>query len=264
MKKKGNSKKLNIKRKPYFMVISLMLFLTLGSSFAWYLLSGQKHKATTKDLPVMSPYFLYLLNPDDSTSLQFSVGNIHPGEVKQVVICVSNEKPDDVIGEVIDIAKESDFKYDLEFIYTENLALDYKIYELTKIAYDEGDAIPNGSIQIENVDGFYWTKRMNQENVVASLVGANVSTTRWNAVFGTTDKNTLGAIENKGQYLLFQTDAIGSELHLTYKDKKYDYDYYLIEMSWKANANFSDNAKETDLLYVVVNAKQPEPQVEKE
>ena len=48
-------------------------------------------------------------------------------------------------------------------------------------------------------------------------------------------------------------------MHLTYKNSKYEYDYYLIEMSWKENANFSDNAKETDLLYVVVNAKQPEP-----
>ena len=64
---------------------------------------------------------------------------------------------------------------------------------------------------------------------------------------------------------MFQQDTNDIDLHLAYtydtKSKKpqYEYDYYLIEMSWKVNANFSDNAKETDLLYVVVNAKQPEP-----
>ena len=88
MKKEINMNKLNIRKKPFFMVISIMLFLLVGGSFAWYLLSGQKHEADTNDLKIMSPYFLYLLNPGDNRSLQFSVGNIHPGEVKQVVICV--------------------------------------------------------------------------------------------------------------------------------------------------------------------------------
>ena len=144
MKKEINMNKLNIRKKPFFMVISIMLFLLVGGSFAWYLLSGQKHEADTNDLKIMSPYFLYLLNPGDNRSLQFSVGNIHPGEVKQVVICVSNQKPEDSDEIAIDIAKESDFKYDLEFIYTKNLALDYKVYELTKTVIPENwnESIP--------------------------------------------------------------------------------------------------------------------------
>ena len=158
MKKAEKLKKLNIGKKPFFIVISMILFIAIGGSFAWYLLSGQKHKADTDELKIMSPYFLYLLNPDDSSSLQFSVGNIHPGEVKQVVICVSNQKPTDSVETVIDIAKDSDFNYDLEFIYTENLPLDYKVYELTKNSYDESDKVPDGSILIEDVDDFYWTK----------------------------------------------------------------------------------------------------------
>ena len=261
MKIAEKRKKLNIRRKPFFIVISMILFLVMGSSFAWYLLSGQKHIADREDIKIMSPYFLYLLNPGESTSLQFSVGNIHPGEVKQVVICVSNQKPNDVSGEVIDIAKESDFNYDLEFIYTENLALDYKVYELTKTVYDENNRIPADAIVIEGVDGFYWTKRENSDgNTVTNLQETNVSETRWSAVFSDVSAEGLKNIENKGQYLLFQSDAIGAKLHLTYKNSTYEHDYYLIEMSWKGNANFSDNAKETDLLYVVVNAKQPEPQ----
>ena len=272
MKKEINMNKLNIRKKPFFMVISIMLFLLVGGSFAWYLLSGQKHKADTEDLKIMSPYFLYLLNPGDSKSLQFSVGNIHPGEVKQVVICVSNQKPVGSDEIAIDIAKESDFKYDLEFIYTENLALDYKVYELTKTVLpdDNDEEIPKGSIVIEGVDGFYWNKKTvtidsQEKGTVKSLEWKDVSKARWQAVFNDMEEEAVKKIQNKGQYLLFQQDTNDIDLHLAYtydtKSKKpqYEYDYYLIEMSWKVNANFSDNAKETDLLYVVVNAKQPEP-----
>lgn len=256
MKKELKKKKFNIGKKPFFIVILLIMFLLVGGTFAWYLVFGIKQQADTKDIPIMSPYFLYLLNPGKSESLQFSVGNIHPGEVKQVVICVSNKKPDDIIGEEIDIAKESDFKYDLEFIYTENLQLDYKVYELTKNDYNGSGTIPKGSILIENVNGCYWTKRSNGSSVTG-LEGTNVREARWNSVFG----NDGNDVQNKGQYWLYQTDAIGGPLHLTYQNGQYDYDYYLIEMSWKEDAKFSDNAKETDLLYVVVNAKQPEPQL---
>ncbi|MBQ4521470.1 MAG: hypothetical protein IJA10_00750 [Lachnospiraceae bacterium] len=268
MKKAGKRKKLNLRRKPFFMVISIILFLVMGSSFAWYLLSGQRQEADRRDIEIMTPYFLYLLNPGDKQSLQFSVGNIHPGEVKQVVICVSNQKPEDIVGENIDIAKESDFNYDLEFIYTENLALDYEVYELTQTEISEGEVAPDGSIVIEGVEGFYWSKKSSSDGLgennstIKSLTGVNVSNERWNAVFDTANEDILNGIQNKGQYLLFQKDATENELHLTYKNSKYEYDFYLIEMSWKENANFSDNAKETDLLYVVVNAKQPEPQLE--
>ena len=61
---------------------------------------------------------------------------------------------------------------------------------------------------------------------------------------------------------MFQKDTNEHDLHLSYNydstnGAQYEYDYYLIEMSWKDGASFP--AKETDLLYVVVNAKQPEP-----
>ena len=262
MKKVPNKKKFNIEKKLFFMVILMILLSAVGGTFAWYLY-GQRQEADTTDIKIMSPYFLYLLNPGDSKSLQFSVGNIHPGEVKQVVICVSNSRPEDVTGEVIDIAKESDFKYDLEFIYTENLPLDYKVYELTKKAYDPSEALPQEYIMIEDINNFYWIKRIGLDGItVTDLEGRNVNSERWNYVFQNQEVDFLRKIQNKGQYLLYQNDAIGTELHLTYQNGQYDYDYYLIEMSWKKNANFSENAKETDLLYVVVNAKQPEPMLE--
>lgn len=269
MKKEINMNKLNIRKKPFFMVISIMLFLLVGGSFAWYLLSGQKHEADTNDLKIMSPYFLYLLNPGDNRSLQFSVGNIHPGEVKQVVICVSNQKPVGSDEIAIDIAKESDFKYDLEFIYTENLALDYKVYELsrTEIPDNDEEKIPEDSIMIEGVNGFYWDKKTvtihsQEKGTVKSLEWKDVSKARWQAVFNDMEKEAVGKIQNKGTYILFQKDTNDHDLHLSYNydstnGAQYEYDYYLIEMSWKDGASFP--AKETDLLYVVVNAKQPEP-----
>ena len=189
-----------------------------------------------------------------------------------MVICVSNQKPEDSDEIAIDIAKESDFKYDLEFIYTKNLALDYKVYELsrTEIPDNDEEKIPEDSIMIEGVDDFYWNKKMvtidsQEKGTVKSLEWKDVSKARWQAVFNDMEEEAVKKIQNKGQYLLFQQDTNDIDLHLAYtydtesKKPQYEYDYYLIEMSWKVNANFSDNAKETDLLYVVVNAKQPEP-----
>ena len=189
-----------------------------------------------------------------------------------MVICVSNQKPVGSDEIAIDIAKESDFKYDLEFIYTKNLALDYKVYELsrTEIPDNDEEKIPEDSIMIEGVDDFYWNKKMvtidsQEKGTVKSLEWKDVSKARWQAVFNDMEEEAVKKIQNKGQYLLFQQDTNDIDLHLAYtydtesKKPQYEYDYYLIEMSWKVNANFSDNAKETDLLYVVVNAKQPEP-----
>lgn len=261
-------KRLRKKRKPlFFIVIFMILFLLLGGTFTWYLLSWKKQEADRDNIEVMTPYFLYLLNPGDHNSLQFSIGNIHPGEVKRVVICVSNQKPKDSSDTGIEIAKESDFNYDLEFIYTENLALDYKVYELSKKNVEDNQNVPENGIIIEGINDFYWTKKgkstesENETENGSPLNGENVSNSRWEEVFKKTDESIdFAEIENKGQYLLFQKDVNGNFLHLSYLADIYEYDYYLIEMSWKENANFSDNAKETDLLYVVVNAKQPKPQ----
>lgn len=261
-------KRLSKKRKPlFFIVIFMILFLLLGGTFAWYLLSWKKQEADRDKIEIMTPYFLYLLNPGDNSSLQFSVGNIHPGEVKRVVICVSNRKPTDSNESVIDIAKESDFNYELEFIYTENLALDYKVYELSKnFANDTNTEIPQNGIKIEGVNDFYFTKKKKSSGTETeqdgALEGEDVSGSRWEKVFENSEESEVSSsIENKGRYLLFKEGADGNELHLSYHGNQYEYDYYLIEMSWKSNAKFSDNAKETDLLYVVVNAKQPKPQL---
>ena len=273
-------KRLRKKRKPlFFIVIFMILFLLLGGTFAWYLLSWKKQEADRENIEIMTPYFLYLLNPGDNSSLQFSVGNIHPGEVKRVVICVSNQKPNGSEGSGIDIAKESDFQYDLEFIYTENLPLVYQIYELEEKEISESNStVPAGGIQIEGVTNRYWVKKQKQTNATensnesggetqdaGALIGTDMSETRWKETFNKAEEieNTinLNSIENKGKYWLYEKDVNDQLFHLKYAQNQYEYDYYLIEMKWKDGADFTVNAKETDLLYVVVNAKQPKPQL---
>lgn len=252
-KRKRNKKK---RKKPILISCIIMIFLVLGATFTWYLFTKDNH-GDRKEAKIMTPYFLYLLNPDDTHSLQFSVGNIHPGETKQIVICVSNKKPvDDDFGS-IDIARESDFNYDLEFIYTENLAVNYKIYEMEKHT-DDGTAMPEDAVVLESIDGMYWTKAASGDGTqpVPLVMASDVTETRHTEVFGNA---VVDDVINKGRYELYKQDSNGNPLHLTYKNDTYEFDYYMIEISWKDNIKFADYTKETDLLYVVVNAKQPEP-----
>lgn len=252
------SSKKKKKKKPVIIAAVVAMLLAMVATFSWYLFNKDSH-ADTKDIKIMTPYFLYLLNPDDKTSLQFSVGNIHPGEVKQVVICVSNKKPDDVSDGSVDIARESKFIYDLEFVHTENLKVNYDIYELQKDSYTDTADIPSNGILVDGVDGVYWTKMETDGNVNPLTPTKDETTSRLNTVF---PEGTDGVF-NKGKYLLYQYDSNGVQMGLEYKDngtdKKYEFDYYLVEISWEKNVNFSEYTKETDLLYVIVNAKQPKP-----
>ena len=252
------SSKKKKKKKPVIIAAVVTMLLAMVATFSWYLFNKDSH-ADTKDIKIMTPYFLYLLNPDDKTSLQFSVGNIHPGEVKQVVICVSNKKPDDVSDGSVDIARESKFNYDLEFVHTENLKVNYDIYELQKDSYTDTADIPSNGILVDGVDGVYWTKIETDGNVNPLTPTKDETTSRLNTVF---PEGTDGVF-NKGKYLLYQYDSNGVQMGLEYKDngtdKKYEFDYYLVEISWEKNVNFSEYTKETDLLYVIVNAKQPKP-----
>lgn len=252
------SSKKKKKKKPVIIAAVVTMLLAMVATFSWYLFNKDSH-ADTKDIKIMTPYFLYLLNPDDKTSLQFSVGNIHPGEVKQVVICVSNKKPDDVSDGSVDIARESKFNYDLEFVHTENLKVNYDIYELQKDSYTDTADIPSSGILVDGVDGAYWTKMETDGNVNPLTPTKDETTSRLNTVF---PEGTDGVF-NKGKYLLYQYDSNGVQMGLEYKDngtdKKYEFDYYLVEISWEKNVNFSEYTKETDLLYVIVNAKQPKP-----
>lgn len=229
--------------------LCLVFLMVSGVTFAWYTRT-ENVSASRENIEVMTPYFLYLLNPGTSDSLEYTIGNIHPSETKQTVICVSNQKPDDVEDDSIDIARVSDFAYELEFITTNNLEVNYEIYELTMHKLAEGQIAPSGTVTMHEVPGVYWTKVGN------ALVGQDTSAERHAGVFGTS--NPSGVV-NSGKYTLYSKDSKGRELHLSYSGGSYDYDYYLIEIDWIDENSFENSLKETDVNYVVVNAMQPEP-----
>ena len=68
---------------------------------------------------------------------------------------------------------------------------------------------------------------------------------------------------NLGTYDIYDKTS-GSDFQLNSKVENnnvvFDLNYYLIELSWQEGIQFSDYLKETDLMYVIVNAMQLEPQ----
>ena len=230
---------------------------------AWYSKQDAK-RAQTDKAKVMAPYNLYLLNPDAQDLLQFAVGNLHPGEKKETVICVSNHNPNEK-NDMSELAKDSKFGYDLMLVYTENLAINYSIYPLEKHDWP-GDGDPNldenAYIMDDRTMGVcYWTKKteeVDDQKKEITLDGKFMTGDMRKSV-GTDQPG----IVNAGAYWISTDDT----MELEYKagangEGKYEYDYYLIEIDWDKNINFDSYRKETDMVFVVVNAKQPRPILE--
>ena len=89
------------KKKIWIAAILCVLCLAVGGgTMAWYLREDVK-QAETDGVEIMAPYNLYLMNPNARDSLEFAVGNLHPGEMKHTVICVSNRVPENYVGKII-------------------------------------------------------------------------------------------------------------------------------------------------------------------
>lgn len=249
------------KKKIIVLAVCIILLLALsGGTFAWYLREDAK-RAQTEAAAVMAPYNLYLMNPNATDTLQFAVGNLHPGEIKQTVICVSNKRPDNYKGDDSDMAeqaKESEFLYDLMLVHTDNLAVNYTVYPLKREEMTLGTVLPEGSIIMEDdtKGKYYWTKEGIDPvtGEAKALNGEDISDDMRQRVFGS---QSISGIVNVGTYWL--SDDEDYPMQLAYKNGSYEFDYYLIEVKWDNISNFDDYKKETDLVYVVVNAKQPRP-----
>ena len=255
-------------KKAWLVACLALVMVMLAGTLAWYVLNAIR-EIDSKDTEVMTPYLLYLLNPTDEKSLALTVGNLHPGETKQAVICVSSQKPED-IG-IMTISKDSEFSYELELAYTENLAVDYNVYELKLVEAEAGDGTTSDGlilVQDENGENTKYFKKAGNEKLANANVDVNAK--RQEEMYGG-DETSRQSIVNLGQYDLYQADAAGNNLKLNTKvfvendEVQYDKDYYLIEITWKqtdangASIQFDDYRKETDLVYVIVKAMQPEP-----
>lgn len=223
-------------------VISIVgILLLFGITFAWY--SVVKREADSKSAEVMEPYHLTLLNPSETDVLQLSVGSLLPGRTKQIVFCVSNKENEDKIN-----MGGTDFDYSMELIYTENLAVNYKIYELTKSDAENGSIVTEDTNQL-----FYWNVKA--PNV--PLAGTDVSAERHTEV-------GLGGTEiNRGTYIQYTSnESIDFHLSSGADGAGYESQYFLLEIEWDeaAGNSFEKYEKETDMIYILVKALQPEPQ----
>ena len=267
---KGLRRKAERQKAWLVLCLSLVLILIVGT-FAWYVISAIR-RVDSEDTTVMTPYLLYLLNPTDEQSLAITIGNLHPGETKQAVICVSSQKPEEM--GIAAISKDSEFAYELELAYTENLALDYKVYELELIEDAEANVIEDLIVVEDSTGSNTKTFKRALSGEKLAKAAPDVSQERQKEMYPGSDE-ARAKIVNLGQYDSYRTDAAGKVLSLNTKvttengTVEYDKDYYLIEMKWKdkdENGNtvrFENYTKETDLIYIIVKAMQPKP-VEKQ
>lgn len=239
------------------MMFCAMLSLVIGSSatYAWY--GARERTADSAPADVMKPYYLNLRNPSDTADLQLSVGNLFPGDVKQIVFCVSNKNNE---KQGLDMGVTS-FGYSIELIHTENLALEYKIYELIrKEGGQSGEVTVLDVVEVDGVSTEYITNFDKKSNV--SLVGTDVSDTR------RTQAGLTGTMPvNAGKYTSYTKTSNSQALRLEAGvnpdgTPTFDSQYFLLEIDWRDGAatQFEKYEKETDMIYLLVEALQPKPQ----
>lgn len=234
-------------------------------SFAWYYYQSHR-KVISEEREVMAPYYLYLVDETGQDFFSLTVGNLHPGEVKQIILGVTNKKPNNDDGISYNVGKDSIFDYELELAYTQNLPLEYKVYELQK---QENGESTNGSLDENSIT----VNTTNSEgNEPGSVSFTKTLLTQKYDTESISNKNNeemyrenYTSTVNLGQYDIYdKSSKDGTNLNLatTVKDGTvtFDLDYYLIELEWEDDIDFSDYLKETDLVYVIVKAMQLEPE----
>ena len=252
------------------MAFCAMAAILIGSTatFAWY--GVTKREADSESAEVMKPYYLTLLNPSETDSLQLAIGNLFPGDVKQIVFCVSN-KNNEKSGLEMGVTT---FNYSIELIHTENLALQYRIYELQAAEEGEDGAIAAlDTVTVTNEGGetteenkiTYWKKTLS-----TPLTGVDVSELRHTQAGITNEEGTLINANvlpvNAGEYISYEKDSQNKALCLEAGEKDgnptFDSQYFLIEIDWEEGADevFEKYEKETDMIYLLVEALQPEPE----
>lgn len=262
-KKSQRNRNLCGKQKGWILAVMLCVLGFSMVSFAWYYRKTHK-EAETEGREVMVPYYLYLLDDSESTSFQLAVGHLHPSETKSVIVGVSN-KAVGQSGVTYPVGRSSEFDYELELAYTPNLPMDYKIYELMETDAPETQGDPS-VIEIENENGVIrYLKPVASDGQVNPLEISDDSdlVTRNNneEMYGVGAEPST--VVNYIQYDVYRQDAVGASLSLSTKSRDdstdYDLDYYLIELKWQDGIVFDNYLKETDLVYVIVKALQPEP-----
>lgn len=258
-KKQVHKRKIEKNKRKVIATSVLIVFNMMLLSFAWYYY--QTHLVfQSEEREVMPPYCLYLVDSNGTDALELTIGNLHPGEKKQVVVGVSNKAVDGGTQGSFNIARDSMFNYELELAYTKNLPVDYKVYSLE----ESGEANAEGSndnlvvVELETGEGQsvskVFTKTLLNKNAAES---DRITEKNNNDMYGGS------GVVNIGQYDVYDKTSNASFDLTTNVDEtgkvNFDLDYYLIEINWQSGISFSDYLKETDLVYVMVKALQLEP-----
>lgn len=259
-KMKVNKNKIEKNKRKVIATSVLIVFNMLLLSFAWYYY--QTHLVfQSEEREVMPPYCLYLVDSNGTDALQLTIGNLHPGEKKQIVVGVSNKAVDGGNQDSFNIARDSMFNYELELAYTKNLPVDYKVYSLAEVEGTNQENALNDNlvvVELETGEGQpvskVFTKTLLNKNAAES---DKITDKNNNDMYGGS------GVVNIGQYDVYDKTSNASFDLTTNVDEtgkvNFDLDYYLIEINWQQGISFSDYLKETDLVYVMVKALQLEP-----
>jgi hypothetical protein len=242
-------------------VLMSLVMLAGAIGFAWY--AYQKHEVKTENMSIMTPYTLYLLNPGAEDYLTLSIGDLHPGETKQIVVCVSSH---DVGGTAK--SKQGVFSYQMELAYTDNLKLSYQIYPLTPVDEKEtaaGSDYITSECEIKKDEDnkvmktYYFRKdtKALMESEDSDTMQTKYREEMYRNLQNIKDStDSLNGIVNLGNYKIYDKKSDGSTLKLNLGDTN-QYNYYLIEVTVDSNLNMNSYKKETDLIYLIAKAKLP-------
>lgn len=246
-KKKFIGKGLRMQILAWCSIAGILMFF--GFSFAWF--TSVERTAESKVTNVMAPYYLTLLNPSETDVLQLSIGSLIPGKTKQIVFCVSNKHNEE--NELINMGG-SDFDYSMELIHTNNLALNYTIYELEEAQEENAEIVAEDIVSVDGVETTvlsYWKAKSPN----TPLSGVDVSRERHEQV------ELTGEEINSGTYVEYKKSDI-NDFHLSDNGEGYDSQYFLMEIKWDdaALSSFEKYDKETDMIYILVKALLPKPE----
>lgn len=265
MNRNEKKKSLNKRsKKRIIIILAIIAAVAVPAIFAWFYY-GAKH-AYTADGNLMTPYNLYLLEANKEDRLRLTVGSLHPGETKQIVVCVSSHDANSTSTP----PRESTFPYTMELAYTTNLPLNYKMYELTPKTEGKGDV--SSTYTKGGVTNTYWFDKVKYNGATADKdivlekneeksEDKNSSTSKNKEMYGSS--KTSDTIVNWVQYDTYSKNRNKDEndngFKLSLSDATKQYNYYLIEISWKEGIDFSEYTKETDLIYLIAKAGVPRP-----
>ena len=252
-----------MRRRVYAWSLVVGVVLLIGFTYAWY--SLQKREAETEVATVQKPYHLVLGSPGETDSQLLSIGSLPNGQTKQIVFCVSCKEA------------QNAFEYALELVHTDNLKLKYEVYKLEAADKSTGSIVVGDTVASDGTttEITYWNKGI-------ILTGTDVSAERHeqagltgtSKADGTTTVST-GDIVNRGTYIFYENvegnDSVaaidnGLKMEAGYDPVKNtstdNTQYFVLEISWDITTGFDKYEKETDMIYILAKAVQPEPETQ--